>query len=130
MKKLALSEAVAAVLILVLLSTQGCLIDPKEKPTASQKPPSSEDEYGDLTEKEHTIKNLVLSYKNRGIEKYEELLCADYLWFLQEGDYEPEEDNFFLRQEDIDMQIRPPELPPNYLSPETPSRQTPYPGPF
>ena len=49
------------------------------------------------------IKNLVLSYTHRDIEKFQELLHAEYVWFLQAGDVEPGDDVFFVRQKDINM---------------------------
>ena len=99
MNRNTIRSSVALLLMSALLFSFGCINDPKEAPL----PPPAESKYGDLTEKEHTIGNLVLSYTHRDIEHYSELLHQDYIWYLQAGDYEPSEDNYFLRQKDINM---------------------------
>jgi hypothetical protein len=42
---------------------------------------SAIEEFGDLSEKEHCISNLMLSYTKRDIEKFSELLHADYKYY-------------------------------------------------
>lgn len=42
---------------------------------------SAIEEFGDLSEKEHCISNLMLSYTKRDIEKFSELLHADYHYY-------------------------------------------------
>ncbi len=95
-----LTAALVIILVAGLLAATGCILDPKEDPEPDPVPPP---EWGDLTEREHTLGNLVLSYTHRDIEHYSELLHDDYLWYLQAGDYEPGQDNYFFRQPDINM---------------------------
>jgi hypothetical protein len=93
-----LRSIAALLLVSALFFSSGCLNDPETPPK-----PSEESKYGDLTEKEHTIENLVQSYADRNIERYAELLCADYLWFMQPRDVQPGGQDFYAREEDITM---------------------------
>ncbi len=95
-----LTAALVIILVAGLFAVTGCILDPEKDPEPEPVPPPA---WGDLTEKEHTLKNLVQSYTYRDIEHYQELLHAEYVWFLQDGDYEPGEDNYFVRQKDINM---------------------------
>jgi hypothetical protein len=50
-------------------------------------PPSSTDEYKNLSEKDDILYNLELSYNKRRFDKYEELLDADFIFYFAEVDY-------------------------------------------
>jgi hypothetical protein len=94
-----MSRPVAAMLLAAaLLVSSGCLEEPEDPPKKAE-----ESKYGDLTEKEHIIANLLQSYADRNIDRYIELLHADYVWYLQPRDVEPGGSGFVVRQEDINM---------------------------
>ncbi len=57
--------------------------------------------YYDPADKEGVVQNLLLSYLNTDIERYVELLHDDYLFFFQEGDYEPGQNHYLMREEDM-----------------------------
>ncbi len=48
---------------------------------STEGPPNQPSPFGDLTDKEHCIQNLVASYKMRRIGEYEKILDPEYVWF-------------------------------------------------
>ncbi len=96
MKKSRVKMALACMLIMSMCAMLGCIFGPENKKERPPEPP--ELKYEDLTEKEHVVFNLVLSYKKLDIEHYAELLHEDYIWYNQEGS-DPE---FLTRDQDID----------------------------
>ena len=94
MKKSTVKMALACMLIMSICAMLGCIFGPEEKERSFGPP---ELKYEDLTEPEHVVFNLVLSYKKLDIEHYAELLHEDYIWYMQEGS-DPE---FLSRDQDI-----------------------------
>ena len=74
------AAAVAAVVGLLFLS--GCIFGPDDK---GETPPRVPD-YRSLTDKENVVHNLLESYEWCDIERYEELLHADYVWHNRADD--------------------------------------------
>jgi hypothetical protein len=99
MRGIKIRSLMTYILVLSMICLSGCILDPKEDP----KPPDdSKPKYGDLTKKEHVIDNLVQSYKDRNINRYEELLLdPGYLWYPQDRDVKPGDDKFWSRDQDI-----------------------------
>ena len=96
MKNSRIKTALTIVLMVVVCSMLGCIFGPEKDRKSRTEPP--EPEFKDLTEKEHVIENLVLSYQYLDIEHYAELLHEDYIWYNQPGS-DPE---FLSRDQDID----------------------------
>ena len=81
--------------IIALTYSYGCILSPQEDPA----PPDNNEtaEFMDLTEREHVITNLVLSYSERNISEFSKLLLKvddtyngstygdGYYWYNQEG---------------------------------------------
>ena len=51
-------------------------------PERAEEIAKGKEEFGDLTEKEHCIMNLMLSYTKKDIEKFSELLHIDYSYWM------------------------------------------------
>lgn len=85
MKRNKFMLAVIFVLFMGLVYTAGCIFDPTPD---VEPPPIPSIDWDDLTDKQHCINNLVLSYKHRQIEPYKELLHPSYEWYLQDRDAE------------------------------------------
>lgn len=92
----------------MLLYSFGCILSPKEDPAPPDKDPVV---FMDLTEKEHVIFNLELSYAERDIDEFSKLLLkvddtyndltyADGYYFYNQ-DVETELEEFLLRDTEI-----------------------------
>ena len=80
--------------VAILLYSYGCILSPQEDPAPPDKDPV---EFMDLTEKEHVITNLVLSYQEKDDTQYSKLILQTddtyngstyangYYWFNQPG---------------------------------------------
>ncbi len=95
MKRHNLKLTAASFLVLLMFYTFGCILNPEEDKKPDPIPPP---EFGDRTEKEHVIDNMVLAYQETDLEHYKELLHLDYIWHMQVGS-DPE---FLSRDQDID----------------------------
>ncbi|UCF04222.1 MAG: hypothetical protein JSV33_09740 [bacterium] len=97
MKRNILKALLPLLLSLLIVLAFGCILDPKEdiKP-----PPDNDDDFKDLTDKTDVGFNLVESYKKRNIDKFKELLHKEYIWYLQDRDVEPGEENWWSRETD------------------------------
>lgn len=73
----ALAAALAAASLL-----SGCIFGPEDKGETPPRVP----EYRSLTDKENVVHNLLESYEWCNIERYEELLHADYVWHNRADD--------------------------------------------
>ena len=71
MKNSRIKTALTIVLMVGICSMLGCIFGPEKDRKPRTVPPP---EFKDLTEKEHVIENLVLSYQYLDIEHYAELL--------------------------------------------------------
>lgn len=78
MKKLAVLLLVA----FVALGLNSCILDPKEDPP----PPDQGSTYKDLTERDHVLYNLKQAYDDRNIDRYDELLDEDFVFFFSNTD--------------------------------------------
>lgn len=74
MRRSAMCAGLLCLVIAIAAGLIGCSDDP-------EKPPGGESPYGDLTDKEDCIGNLVVSYELRDIEHYQEILHPDYVWY-------------------------------------------------
>lgn len=95
----------AASLALIVLLAVGCSDD------SPSKPEQEEADFGDLTEREDIIRNLVLSYREKDIVQYSRLLLGaeetyggsayptDYYWYHQP--YAVQGEDYLTREEDI-----------------------------
>lgn len=94
--------------IVMLTYSCGCILSPQEDPAPPDKDPVV---FMDLTEKEHVIINLVLSYQEKRYDKYSELILTttdryngqpysdSYYWYNQPGAVGTEE--YILGDQDI-----------------------------
>jgi hypothetical protein len=74
-----------AVLVLigfVVLGLNSCILDPKKDDPGDQPPPS----YRDLQLRDDVFFNLQQAYNNRNLERYEELLDDDFIFFFSNTD--------------------------------------------
>jgi hypothetical protein len=84
-------------LLLFSLIGPGCILNP----TDEKIPPKVDDVYGDLTNKDHVIKNLVKSYNEANIDEYTKIIHDDYLFYNQAKDVAGGADPFVLRDADV-----------------------------
>ena len=99
----------AAVFSAALFLINGCILNPEtEKP-----PPPEPIDWPDLTEKEDVIETITLCYENyntatpNDLEVHYRAILYDepgkqYVFYLQEGDYVPGEDNFLNFEQDVE----------------------------
>jgi hypothetical protein len=73
--------AFLALAAFALIAYSGCILSPDEEAPTPQPKPT----YKPLTDKENLIYNLVQCYKEHNIDRFDELLHADYIWYNQEG---------------------------------------------
>ena len=99
------------IIIVILSYSYGCILSPQEDP-APPDDPVDPVEYMDLTEKEHVITNLVLSYQEKYMPEFEKLLLDkendtyngvpytdSYYWYNQPEAVGTEE--YLLRDQEI-----------------------------
>lgn len=85
----------AVMLLVAVAALVGCS-DSTEGPSDHLSP------YGDLTDREHCIQNLVVSYKMRRIDEYEKILSPDYIWYGSKWGIVGEETDVLDYAEDVD----------------------------
>ena len=90
MSGIRMKYAFLAFIVFVLIGYSGCILSPDEEVPQPQPKPV----YKPLTEKENLIYNLMQSYKEHTIARYEELLDPLFVWHNQD-------DTFYGRTEDI-----------------------------
>ncbi len=73
--------AFVAFAVFALAGYSGCILSPDEEVPQPKPKPS----YKPLTEKENIIFNLVQCYKEHNIDRYDELLHPNYVWYNQFG---------------------------------------------
>lgn len=89
---------------LVFFFISGCILSPEEDPAP---PPDQEEVYKDLTDKENLIFNLQQCYKYTNIDRYQEILHPDYIWYNQETDVlSGKTEEFYTRDVDIERTNR------------------------
>jgi len=72
--------AFLALAIFALIGYSGCILSPDEETPEPEPKPT----YKPLTEKENIIYNLMQCYKEHNIDRYEELLHPDFVWYNQD----------------------------------------------
>jgi hypothetical protein len=90
------TKLVSLALAACLTVSLGCLFGPDK-----DKAPPPANDFKPLTDKENVIYNLVLSYDRADIAHYNELLHADYLWYMQPRDIMMVHDTFWTRAQDL-----------------------------
>lgn len=70
-------------LSLIVAAMSSCIFDPKPDPGDPPVPPAS---YEDLSARWHVLNNVEVSYNKRNINKYDELLDLEFVFFLSPGD--------------------------------------------
>jgi hypothetical protein len=70
-------------LVLVTGLTTSCILDPKEGKVDEKKTPV---DYKDLTQKDDILYNLELSYNERNVSKYDQLLDAGFTMIFSDAD--------------------------------------------
>ena len=78
--------ASAALTLLVIGVMSSCILDPDPKPPTPGPPPVTA-KFENLSEKWHVLNNLELSYNERDIVHYTEILDSlEFIFFFSEGD--------------------------------------------
>ena len=99
MRGFKMKHAFVLLVVLTAIGFVGCILSPTEEAPKTH-PPSN---YGNLTNKEDVVTNLVQSYKDHNIDRFTELLHPDYLWYNQNADVLAGAKEFNTRDEDIQM---------------------------
>jgi hypothetical protein len=86
-------------MVLAAVGFAGCILSPTEE--VPKKPSSST--YSDLTDKDGVVQNLLQSYKDHNIDRYNQLLHTAYLWYNQNADVLKGAPEFNTRDQDIAM---------------------------
>jgi hypothetical protein len=73
--------AFLALAVFALIGYSGCILSPDEEVPLPEVKPS----YKPLTDKENIIYNLMQCYKEHNIDRYDELLHPDFVWYNQPG---------------------------------------------
>jgi len=76
-----LKLAFLALAVFAMIGYSGCILSPDEEQPDIPSVPT----YKPLTDKENLIYNLVQCYKEHNINRYEELLDPDFIWYNQVG---------------------------------------------
>jgi hypothetical protein len=74
-----MKNTILLVCLLALCSSPAC-----EDDTVTPPPPQTT--YGNLTQRSHVLNNLEVSYNRRHLNKYEELLDQDFVFYFYSGD--------------------------------------------
>jgi hypothetical protein len=69
--------------VILAMGVSSCFLDPDED---TKDPPPPDEPYGDLSVKEHVLRNIQKSYNDRNIQRYDELLDDNFTFFFATGD--------------------------------------------
>jgi len=91
-------------LAVLVAATASCIFDPKkDEGDDDDKPKQS---YQDLTQKWHVLNNLELAYRDRLVNRYQDVLDPQFTFFFSEGDVGGEVPEQWGRDEEIEATTR------------------------